>query len=213
MVDVADSSSSKQGKNLMLTIIEHAKRSYVPRTTHNAETGHVTIAFAVDFTTPGEKLTKKVAGEERLLESPMELDPVDAARELYKKLLKTDGRVLNIAGNGIATMKKHGWDQRRVDAHIYAVLSKVHQHRKIELVVTGGQTGGDIGGAIASVALDIETIVTMPNGLRQIHEDGVDRNHTEEQIREQIETGVAALKGDQEDAPRRRRDPLPPIQF
>jgi hypothetical protein len=178
----------------MLYIVEHTLREYKPRTLHNADTGHVTVAFAVDFSTLGEKLTRKAAGEERYIGIPLDTDPIVAARALWMKVRSAKGRVINVAGNSIATLVRHGWTQERANAYVYTVLSKVHHYLPFEKIVSGGQTGGDIAGGVAGVMLDLETVLTLPKGLRQRHETGPDRDHTEAEIRAQVEYGVQQLQ-------------------
>jgi hypothetical protein len=185
----------------MLHIVEHTSRDYKPRTLHNAATGHVTVAFAVDFTTRGEVLTHDAAGDEKYIGIPLDTDPVVAARALWMKMRRAEGRVLNVAGNGIKTLAKHGWTQARVNAYIYAVLAKVHEFLPFEKIVSGGQTGGDIAGGIAGVMLDVETVMTFPKGLRQRDETGPDCDHTEEEIRAQVELGIQQLKAAQIKSP------------
>ena len=46
-----------------MKIIENKSSSYAPRTFANAKSADLTIAFAIDFGTAGEQLTKKAAGQ------------------------------------------------------------------------------------------------------------------------------------------------------
>lgn len=177
----------------MLTIKEHKSASYSPRTYHNAAQADLTIAIACDFTTGGEKLTKTVAGL-KYLPIPLELDPLQAARLLYRKLPQGGGSVINVAGNGIYTLSRHGWSQERANAHVFAILSKVHAYLSIKQIVTGGQTGIDLAGATAGVALEIDTVVTMPHGYLQRHEDRKDHAHTKSEIMQQIQAAARLLQ-------------------
>ena len=48
--------------------------SYAPRTQVNASSADLTVAFATDYATAGERLTMKMAGY-RYVAVPLELDP------------------------------------------------------------------------------------------------------------------------------------------
>lgn len=170
----------------MINIREHSSSSYAPRTWHNAAQG-VTLAVAVDFSTAGEKLTTKAAQKQGIVH----LDArnfatgwLPAARELYTKLKDKDLRVINVAGNGIYTYAKHGFTQEGVNRMVQMVLDQVHQHWKLEHVVSGGQTGADIAGLIAAAHLDIDCTGMWPKGYKMRFEDGIDVNHTPQQIME-----------------------------
>lgn len=170
----------------MINIREHSSSSYAPRTWHNAAQG-VTLAVAVDFSTAGEKLTTKAAQKQGIVH----LDArnfatgwLPAARELYAKLKDKDLRVINVAGNGIYTYAKHGFTQEGVNRMVQMVLAQVHLHWTLEHVVSGGQTGADIAGLIAAAHLDIDCTGMWPKGYKMRFEDGIDVNHTPQQIME-----------------------------
>lgn len=168
-----------------LDILEHKSSSYAPRTYANAAEGDVTIALAVDYTTAGERLTHKAAGDKYLKLDP--LDPaINNARKLWRRLYQTEFSIINVAGNGIYTLIKHGWSQQTVNDYLYEVLQLVHNHYSLEKIISGGQTGVDIAGAWAGYKLGIDTQVLLPKGYLQRHEDGVDRVHTQDEIRKQI---------------------------
>jgi hypothetical protein len=179
----------------MLTILEHTSKSYGPRTYANAHKGNVTIAIAVDYNTAGEKLTHKAAGK-KYIALPPEDDWIVNARRLWKKLTGSNitGKcVVNVAGNGIYTLAKHGVSQDEVNLYVYRVLGKVHTYFHIDEIISGGQTGVDLAGGVAGVALDIPTTLLLPKGFVQRHENGIDVCHTEEEIREQVIRGVEHL--------------------
>lgn len=168
----------------MINIREHSSSSYAPRTWHNAAQG-VTLAIAVDFSTAGEKLTTKAAQKNGIVH----LDArnfatgwLPAARELYAKLKEKDLHVINVAGNGIYTYQKHGFTQEGVNSMVRLVLEKVSEHWKIEHVVSGGQTGADLAGLIASAQLDIECTGMWPKGYKMRFSDGIDVCHTPHEI-------------------------------
>lgn len=178
---------------MSLIICEHTSSSYAPRTYHNASQG-VTLAVAVDFTTAGEKLTHKAAnGKIVQIDWFNTWDKLYPARALYSALKKHDCHTVNIAGNGIYTLKKFGVTQEQANQYVYNILKLVNEHWPITKVVSGGQTGMDIAGLVAGCALDIETIGTWPKGLIMRFEDGKDVSMTEEKIEKIVYYGVKEL--------------------
>lgn len=180
----------------LITLVEHKSSSYAPRTYVNAAAGDVTLVVAVDHTTAGEKCTRKAVGDDYKLFAitPRERDKLSCSRLLFAKLRKLNAKVLNIAGNGISTFAKHGATQQAVNQYVYDLLKPVAEHWKLEKIVSGGQTGTDMAGAVAAAALGIPAVLTFPKGFKQRFEDGVDVLMDEDAIYRQIEEGVAALK-------------------
>lgn len=178
---------------MKLIIQEHKSESYAPRTYHNASQG-VTLAIAVDFTTAGEKLTHKAAnGKIVQIDYFNTLDKLYPARALYSVLKKHNCHTVNIAGNGIYTLQKKGVTQEDVNQYVFDILSLVHHHWSIDKVVSGGQTGLDIAGLVAGVALGIETVGTWPKGFKMRFEDGKDVNMIEDRIRGLVDGYVREL--------------------
>jgi hypothetical protein len=176
----------------ILDIRQHAEPTYAPRTHVNAACAELTVAFAVDYSSHGERLTKKMAGD-RYVAIPLEGEPIDAARILYKNLRGRGARTLNIAGNGIYTLKPT-WTQSAVNRWVFEVISLVHQHWPLDSVRSGGQTGVDLAGLVAAHAAGVPRIYALlPNGFIQRGMDKVDRPHTADEIRAQIEQGSAEL--------------------
>lgn len=177
---------------MSLIVKEHKSASYAPRTYHNASQG-VTLAIAVDFTTAGEKLTHKAANG-KIVQYHIETDWIEIARGLYSALKKDECHVVNVAGNGIYTLQKHGITQAQANQYVYNILKLVNEHWTITQVVSGGQTGMDIAGLVAGVALGIESIGTWPKGYKMRFEDGKDVDMSEEWIHNYIITQVAELE-------------------
>lgn len=169
----------------MIEIIEHSSKSYAPRTWANAANSDVTIALAVDYTTAGERLTHKAAGD-KYLALPIEDTWIDNARLLWHWIYPLDSRIINVAGNSIYTLKRQRITQDAVNKYLLNVLEIVHKHTPIDKIISGGQTGVDIAGAWAGHKLGIPVCVTLPKGLIQRHEDCNDREHTYEEIMKQI---------------------------
>jgi len=201
----------------MLKILEHSSSAYSPRTYHNAKTADLTIALAEDYSTAGEKLTHKAAGEDKYLALPLygdTKDPIQAARVLYKVLRDRNLKepVLNVAGNGIYTLDKKGWTQDAANLHLLLLLSKVHQHWPLKQVVSGGQTGIDLAGIVAAYALGIDAVATLPNGFIQRGPDKRDVTHSSDQIRKQVEDGASLVKTQLEHLPHEQKPVLNPRQ-
>lgn len=169
---------------LMLT--EHASSSYGPRTAVNAASAEITVAFAIDFSTAGEALTKKVAGE-RYLAIDLRWEPLVSARVLYQTLRKQNARAVNIAGNGIYTLALAGWTQEGVEQYLYDVISLCHQHWSLTAIRSGGQTGVDEAGLVVACALSIPATGLYPKGFKQRNVAGTDILMTEPILREQIQ--------------------------
>lgn len=176
-----------------LTVNEHTSSSYAPRTYHNTSQG-CTLAIATDFTTAGEKLTRKAAKDKIVQIVWHKPEVVVAARSLYSLLKKNDCHVVNVAGNGIYTLQKKGVTQEMANQFVYDVLKLVNTHWPITKVVSGGQTGMDIAGLVAGCALDIETIGTWPKGLIMRFEDGKDVQMTADKIEKIVYDGVKGLE-------------------
>lgn len=157
----------------MLIIKEHNSSKYPPRTYYNAKSAEVTLAFAIDFSTAGEKLTKK-ASYPNYLALDLNEDWFENAREVCRVLCKNKYTSINIAGNGIYTLSKHGITQHEVDTHVFNVIQLVHQYQQITKIYTGGQSGADLAGAKAGYQLGIDTEVTLPKGYIMRFEDGKD---------------------------------------
>ena len=101
---------------------------------------------------------------------------------------------LNVAGNGIYTLnEKLGVTQAQVNQYIYDTLKAAHLVVGITKIVTGGQTGVDIAGAIAAKRLGIPVDVTTPKGFLQRDMHGKDFTQTKEKVVAQIEDGARSL--------------------
>lgn len=175
-----------------ITVVEHAASGYASRTRHNASSAGLTVAIAADFSTAGERLTAS-ASHGRYLAIPIDLEPAKAGLRLAKALRYLATDILNVAGNGMHTLARHGYSQSQVNQHVYAVLVAAHKLMPIRKIVTGGQTGVDIAGAIAACQLQIPVVVTMPAGFIQRGANGVDFCNTSAGVTRQIIEGAAAL--------------------
>lgn len=167
----------------MLIINEHTSQKYTPRTYYNGKMADVTLALAVDLTTPGEISTKKGAGDKYIgFQLTPDMTTLDIATITIEFMKNKNAKTLNIAGNGIYTLDKHGCSQEFINEYVLEIISTINSHIKIDKIYTGGQTGVDLAGAIAGKYLNIETEVTMPKGYLQRNKYKVDEKHTEEEI-------------------------------
>lgn len=149
-----------------LRLEAHEAYSYVPRTGENARGADVTVAFAVDFTTAGERLTKREAGE-RFVAIPYGEAPESAADTLVKVLSARKGNSLNVAGNGVYTLAAQGVTQSQANQWVFEVLSRVHARSPLSSVRSGGQTGIDQAGLVAALALGIPAYGLYPKSFRR----------------------------------------------
>ena len=177
-----------------LDIREHTSVHYAPRTYHNAHVADLTAAFAVDFTTAGERLTHKAAAGKYVAIDIVRLQPKEAAQLVLREALRLGAHVLNVAGNGIYTLQARGWTQERINAYVADTLAAAHDALRssgdreagLTRIVSGGQTGVDLAGLVAAHRLGIDAVATLPKGFVQRGADMVDRPHTREAIQAQI---------------------------
>ena len=176
-----------------VTVVEHPSSGYRDRTKHNADSAGATVAIATDFDTAGEKLTKRLAGD-KIVQIPIAKTPASAAKTLIAHMQALGVTTLNVAGNGIYTLnEKLGVTQAQVNQYVYDTLKAAHLVVGITKIVTGGQTGVDIAGAIAAKRLGIPVDVTMPKGFLQRDMHGKDFTQTKEKVVAQIEDGARSL--------------------
>lgn len=188
------------GSSLLLRAHQHY--SYVPRTGENARQATVTVAFAVDFTTAGERLTKREAGH-RYIGIEFGSPPEVAAKALAHYLLTKEGpRTLNVAGNGIYTFAQKGIGQAAVNQWVYEVLRRVHEQVGLTSIRSGGQTGVDHAGLVAAVALQVDALGLYPKSFRRRDAEGNEQHATESAVRAEIMAQAQQLL-----APRRRYHP------
>lgn len=185
-----------------LIIAEHGQ-GYGPRTALNANSAGLTIAFAKEFGTAGERLTKRVANG-RYVDVIVLSDIDEAAEKVAAALREHDTDTVNIAGNGIYTLATYGITQESLNDWVYRVLKKAMIKAPIHKIVSGGQTGADLAGAAVAVALNIDAHITLPKGFLQRDVKGVDFTQTREQVEKTIRGYAFKLQGLREPGERRR---------
>ena len=187
-----------------MQIIEHTSTSYKPRTMHNAHTADLTVAFAEDFNSAGERLTKKEAGE-RYVAIPLNTDPLIAARMLYAACRKHNVSTLNVAGNGIYSLSG-AWakdnrpdkfkaldqdglvneSQMSLNQWVYLVISKVHEFWPLTHLISGGQTGADWAGGVAGEAIGLNVTMTFPKHFLQRDEKHQDVTQDQATVQKKV---------------------------
>ena len=187
--EIQSSGESVQAGNEI--VFSSSEGGYQKRTYENAQADEVdfTLAFAVDFSTHGEKCTAKAAGDSLIaVDLPLkESGGLDISQKavgrvadqiaecLPEEYLNGQSCGVNIAGNGIYTLKKHGVVQEDMDRFMCAV-GRTLQERGVMFssVRSGGQTGVDEAGAAMGKALGIDTTVHAPNDWAFRGENGKD---------------------------------------
>lgn len=165
------------------TVFQMSNGSYRERTIENAQAADITLAFAVDFNTAGERCTKNAAqGKYIDIALPTDLSrldktsfakAVDKATYTIMPVLKSisantikRGLIINIAGNGIYMLAKYGITMQALCNFIYFVIYNIKQAFPIKQIRSGGQTGADEAGILVGQKLNIPTLVFAPNGWR-----------------------------------------------
>lgn len=170
----------------MIKFIEHNEPGYALRTVANARASDLTIAFAVDFTTPGERLTHKASYGKYVginfgyltpkeMRSPDGIELPFAVRETVWRLKEKKAKHINFAGNGIYTLIKHGFDQAHVDLLFLNYLAQVLEvYPDIKVIRSGCQTGIDEAAIKAGDKLGLDCICLAPKNWLFRGADGVD---------------------------------------
>lgn len=160
----------------MIIFNEHKETGYAMRTWDNARLADLTIAFAIDFNTPGEILTRKVAyGKYRSIDLRSSSATLrNDLQFLHLEIKNKNIKRLNIAGNGIYTFVKDNISQELLNARLLSYLDHIVQGDKTISIRSGGQTGVDTAGAIAGDRLGLTTTVLAPKGWMFRNEQGKD---------------------------------------
>jgi len=180
--DILEDYSQATGLPLGETIHfeEDTSSGYAERTKKNAS-ADATIAIAANFSSAGEKLTKNSViqqGKKYIAIDANKLTVTkDRVNKIVEQLNSVKARTLNIAGNGIYTLKGK-YTQEEVDEFTYKLLKAVVEspelENKILSIRTGGQTGFDEAGAKAGMRLGIPTMILAPKGWKFRNTKGQD---------------------------------------
>ena len=145
---------------------------YRNRTIKNAR-ADATIAFAIDFNSAGERLTKNSVLQQGKKYIPVDTNNPGITDELVESIVsqlnEVNAKSLNIAGNGIYTLKGK-YTQEQVDNYVYELLSRVinspNLKTPIATIRSGGQTGYDEAGIKAAQKLGIVNGILAPKGWK-----------------------------------------------
>ena len=176
-----------------LKVVAHPAGSYPPRTRYNASLADLTVAFAIDFSSPGERLTRTAAAS-RYVAIHFSDGPAAGAATLISALRDHQCRTLNVAGHSLQTLLRHGVSESACNEYVHRVLSEALKVWPVGRVVSGGQTGVDLAGAVSASVLGIEAELTLPAGFLQRDAQGRDAQHTEAEIREHVAVMAEALR-------------------
>lgn len=207
-----------------MIVREHTSTQYKPRTELNANSGCLTVAFAEDYESAGERLTKRLAqarGAERYIALPLSMEPIQAARELFRRCRDLNVKTLNVAGNGIYTLRDFNWTQDSLNEWVYQVMKHVAAHHKFDLIISGGQTGVDFAGGVVAEALGIDAIMTFPKDFLQRTLTAHAYTQTEADVLRDVAIQVQVLQDNhpelqaraQTQAPAKRARPVPDDDF
>ena len=163
----------------MITILEDSSPSYRNRTEANVRISDGTLAFAFDFNTAGERLTYNLCIKHSkpilriLLRNPLRcVDEV--VEKIISWLQKYNIKKLNIAGNGIYTLRKYNFTQEQITIYLYRILEKITQQYRFDEIRSGGQTGTDEASVKAADMLGIKAVALYPKGFKIRLENGKD---------------------------------------
>jgi hypothetical protein len=154
-----------------IDFVEDVSSGYASRTRKNAS-ADATIAFAVDFSTRGEILTKESVENQKKVYIPVDVNSNCFCNALFidsviSRLNECKAKTLNIAGNGLYTMRDI-CSQNDIDLMTFKFLNEVLTSHlfecELELIRSGGQSGFDEAGIKAAVKLGIPAMILAPQG-------------------------------------------------
>lgn len=157
-----------------LTVMEASSPKYHDRTVANAEWAAMTIAFAVDFSSPGERLTSRAAGERYLaVDIPRDRDTFlshDYREKIAGMLAHGTENLgsfdLNIAGNALETLTSYGMTQADADDFVSEVIGMAMANgMSVREIRTGGQSGIDESGTKVALMYGIPASQIVPRGF------------------------------------------------
>lgn len=158
---------------LGISFVECKGAGYPARTAVNVKETDGTLILAIDTSTPGEKLTKRLCEQNKkpyLVVAITEDVKISSGVSSVADWIKTNAiATLNIAGNCI-TRFPQTVQQTDINKLVVDLLTGTSLIR----IQTGGQTGVDEAGAMAGLNLGIQTKVVAPRGWVFRGRDGKD---------------------------------------
>lgn len=152
------------GGVLMIIFNEHPQTGYALRTWENARLSDLTVAIANDFSSAGEILTRKAAyGKYLGIEFNLLLTDINkAASVILKEMERRKVHMLNIAGNGIYSLK-HLCNQPFVDERLLLLFTIIIlNYGNYFDIRSGGQSGLDEAALKAGDFLNMPTTCLAP---------------------------------------------------
>lgn len=159
-----------------LIISEHQHHGYASRTYENVRLADVTMRFAEDFTTFGEKATKNACKlhKKHLIDIPLDRALSFRVDDLSKPMIRLAryadklSLCINIAGNGIYRLS---CEQKQLDNHLTTFLTTLISNFSLlafpyqDLTFrSGGQSGADEAGIKAALMMGYEAEILAPKG-------------------------------------------------
>lgn len=172
----------------LLSIEDHPSPDYGPRTGVNARAADFTVAFATDFSTAGERLTKKVSTQ--YLAIPYGEAPLTAGKKLAA-MVRAHGGSVNVAGNGIYSLAD---TQAAANQWLFEVVTEALKACAITALRSGGQSGVDQAGLVVGIALGIPVTGLFPQNFRTRNKAGKDAGSTAEAVTLMLLGQAAQLK-------------------
>ena len=150
---------------------------YPSRTRANANWSDITLHLATDFDTAGEKLTQRSAGE-KLISGNLNDSVKDIVDGLLKQIndknLPKNNIDLNVAGNGIYTLKDK-FTQYELNDLVTTIISELQKNGiSISEIRSSGQTGIDEAGVMAGKMLGIKSSVLTTSDWKFRNSDNKD---------------------------------------
>lgn len=153
----------------MIEFIENKIWGYPARTEENVVNSDFTLAIATDFETAGERLTKNLCKKYKkpyIGASLYKANGVDFCTQIIcnNKDLKL-AKIINVAGNGLYTLKSYYHSQEEVDSFVYEILRNFKSCGfSFTTICSGGQTGVDEAALKAAEKLRLKAICRAPKG-------------------------------------------------
>jgi len=180
-----DAQSTVATDNRAFVIYTVPSTQYKDRTRVNVAKTDITLRFAVDFTTAGEKATLNAIREFRkkyadinLLDNKLTVTKEDISRVANEiRRLGKPEVTINIAGNSHDTLSAKNISQAAIDKYmeefIYRLRNELGTEVTIQAIYSGGQTGADEAGTKAALKAQIPARIYATEDLRTKKGSGV----------------------------------------
>ena len=168
---------------LHIEVFESKTTNYAARTKTNADYADITFAFAVDFSSKGEILTKQCVKKLNKIYVPINANDLKITEERILKVIDfiNNSKQVNkniIINNPAGVSSGGNLTQHVADSFAFAFLKTLIDNDKFSYKVieirTGGQSGFDESGAKAGYKLGIKTSIVSPKGWKFRDVNGID---------------------------------------